>query len=1324
MRLLPISILGLLPFAAISEGFAQNGGLEPLALEEQLQNEDAASLARAAREQGDVTRGAIAFFTPYLACIKCHDPGGKKSPLGPDLTKPDDGVTDQHYVESLLYPSNAIKKGYESVVVITDRGRTLTGLLAEERTDALVLRDPAQDGKVITIPNENIDEQFHGKVSAMPTGLTNALAGRQQFLDLVRYLLEIAEKGAERARQLRAVASLYAARPLPEYEKHIDHAGMIAGLNQESFKRGQAIYERLCVNCHGTKDVPGSLPTSLKFASDKFKNGSDPYSMYQTLTKGYGMMVAQAWMVPKQKYDVIHYIREAYLKPYNTAQYIAINDSYLAGLPEGNTRGPEPSSAEPWISMDYGPNLIATYEVGSDATNFAYKGIAVRLDAGPGGVSQGQYWMLYDHDTMRVAAGWSGNGFIDWNAIMLNGKHAVHPRIVGEVHFANPTAPGWGNPEDGGFEDPRLRGRDDRPYGPLPREWAHYKGLYHFGNQVIVSYTVGGTDVLEMPSLHITGAGPAFARNMNIGPRDRDLTLQVARHPRGETLPDTASHSDIVVLGQLESAQVADASTPLRFDGATSIDVAGSDDMDMTHHDYSICARIKTRQGGTILCKTAPSGPWVPDGKTLFVRGGKLCFDIGWVGVVQSRRSVNDDCWHDVAMTWQHETGDVRLYVDGKTEGEGRLKPKGDTNGHVVRVGFTASNFPRQQSHFDGRISNVRFYRRALNDEEVAPNGSDTVNDNALAAHWEFDAVRGETVCDATGNHHDGNVVTGAGDTRREGAIVAGLSPAISGATWSTSDAGDLRLTIPASDTPLNFVLWLASPKNGDEAKSVVSTMTDTVSAIDLRPLTEGGPPRWPDKLTTQGIRGLDDGPFAVDTLTHPARNPWSCRMRFTGFDFLPGGKQAAVCSWDGSVWLVSGIAPELEDSAGKGPAKVSGDVADAAEPALFDLTWQRIASGLFQPLGLKIVDGRIYVACRDQIVILNDLNGDGETDFYENFNNDHQVTDHFHEFAMGLQTDAEGNFYYSKGARHAKTALVPQHGTLLRVSKDGLRTDIIAKGFRAPNGVCVNPDGTFFVTDQEGHWTPKNRINWVPGEGRFYGNFWGYHDVTDPSDDAMEPPLCWITNAVDRSPAELVWVDSKAWGPLNGVLLNTSYGYGKIYVVPHEKVGDRFQGGVCEFPLPPFPTGVMRGRFHPKNGQLYACGMFAWAGNQHQPGGFYRVRYTGKPVYLPIGLNARRDGMAVTFSGTLDRESATDARNWAVKTWTLHRSANYGSDHINEKPSKITRVTLSDDGRTVFLTIPDIRPTWCMEIKYSIKGAGGEFVDGKIHNTIHQLGD
>jgi hypothetical protein len=221
-----------------------------------------------------------------------------------------------------------------------------------------------------------------------------------------------------------------------------------------------------------------------------------------------------------------------------------------------------------------------------------------------------------------------------------------------------------------------------------------------------------------------------------------------------------------------------------------------------------------------------------------------------------------------------------------------------------------------------------------------------------------------------------------------------------------------------------------------------------------------------------------------------------------------------------------------------------------------------------------------------------------------------------------------------------------------------------------------------------------------------------------------MEPPLCWITNAIDRSPSEVLRVEGDAWGPLRGQLLSLSYGYGKIFIVPHERVGDQMQGGVSELPVRQVPTGLVRGRFHPTSGQLYACGMFAWAGTQQQPGGFYRVRYTGKPVYVPVGLGAERGGMAVTFSGPIDPKAASDASNFTVKAWSLKRTASYGSEHVGEHPLPVSGASLRSDGRTVFLEIPSIAPTTSMEIKYSLKGASGEAVDGVIHNTIHALHD
>lgn len=1318
-------------------------------LQDQLVSEGAASLAKAARAEGDPQRGAILFHQPYFACSKCHAVGQTATAgqsLGPDLTKLGNEVSAEHIVESVLEPSKIIRKGFEPVTVQTVDGKSIVGLLIENAGDKLVLRETSE-GKLITLKKAEIDEQVIGKTSIMPPGQANQLASRQQFLDLARYLIEIASGGSKRAQELQPPASLLVMQ-IPEYEKQVDHAAMIAEFDRpdvaaKAFKRGEAIYTRLCINCHGTKEQPGSLPTSLKFAEGKFKNGSDPFRMYQTLTHGFGLMAPQTWMVPQQKYDVIHYVRETYLKPHNASQFVRVDDSYLAGLPKGSTRGPAPSNIDAWSAMNYGPFMIATYEAtepkfaghfviedgkGGEIAlpNFAYKGIAVRLDSGPGGVSRGKHWSVFEHDTLRMSAAWSATpregepNFINWQGINFDGRHGAHPRLAGDVQIANPSGPGWAHPETGRFDDQRVIGRDGRRYGPLPRSWGKYRGLYQFGEQVVISYSVGETSVLEMPGIASTKTAPIFKRTFQVGSRPLAMTMLVASSPasgsRVEQIGiDSGNEKSQGSVAMLVSPPTAPQSR-VEFDGRTSLDVAKPEDFDLSNHDYSIVAQIKTKRGGSLFCQTKAGDAWVPDGKALFVRGGKLCFDIGWVGAVTSKANVADGNWHHVAMTWTQKSGRVRLFVDGKLDGEGTLKPKEMSAGNVVRIGFAATNFPEPQSYFDGELSELRFIQRDVSAELPAASEK-KLSDQSLIAHWRFDKADksqavSEVIADATDRGHVARRSNASAKSELT-TIAAGIAPQISGAEWLRGENGTLILKLPAGDEPLHFTLSTkALSQKTVEADDLVSLTQSPTE--DLSTLTHGGPRRWPEVLTSSVVLGAENGPFAVDVLNPPVSNPWLCQMRLTGFDFYPEGNRAAVCSWDGDVWLVS-----FDET--------SADSESGSSKTALPLKWQRIASGLFQPLGLKIVNGQIHVTCRDQLVVLRDFNGDGETDFYECLNSDHQVTEHFHEFAMGLQVDAAGNFYYAKSARHALTAVVPHHGTLLRVSPDGSKTDILANGFRAANGVCLNPDGSFVVTDQEGHWNPKNRINWVTpakaGEKpRFYGNMFGYHDVTDSSDAAMEPPLCWITNAFDRSPAELLWVTSDRWGPLKGSLLNLSYGYGKVFAVPFEEVDGVKQGGMIELPLPTFPTGTMRGRFHPTDGQLYLCGMFAWAGNAIQPGGFYRIRATGKPMFVPVELRATTRGMSMTFTEPLDHDAAKQVANYAVKTWSLKRTANYGSKHHDEQSLEITKATLSEDGKTVSLDIPKIEPTWCMEIKFTLKAANGELVHGTIHNTVHRL--
>ncbi len=217
-----------------------------------------------------------------------------------------------------------------------------------------------------------------------------------------------------------ALATAFLSGPATaEEETHVvDHPAFIASLetgNREFLDRGRVLYEAVCVNCHGTPEKPGTLPTALRFWEAPFKNGSDPRATYRTLTKGFNLMLPQNWMTPEQKYQVIHYVRETFLKDANPSQYKKVDASYLAGIEKETLPGPAPVTRalnRPYLKMNFGANMNYTFEVGPD--NIAYKAIAVRLDEGGDGITKGKAWLAYDHDLMRVAAIWTGDKFCDW----------------------------------------------------------------------------------------------------------------------------------------------------------------------------------------------------------------------------------------------------------------------------------------------------------------------------------------------------------------------------------------------------------------------------------------------------------------------------------------------------------------------------------------------------------------------------------------------------------------------------------------------------------------------------------------------------------------------------------------------------------------------------------------------------------------------------------------------------------------------------------------------------------------------------------------------
>jgi len=103
--------------------------------------------------------------------------------------------------------------------------------------------------------------------------------------------------------------------------------------------------------------------------------------------------------------------------------------------------------------------------------------------------------------------------------------------------------------------------------------------------------------------------------------------------------------------------------------------------------------------------------------------------------------------------------------------------------------------------------------------------------------------------------------------------------------------------------------------------------------------------------------------------------------------------------------------------------------------------------------------------------------------------------------------------------------------------------------------------------------------------------------------------------------------------------------------------------------------------------------------------------------------MHVVRGGLKLKFSEPLDPASVSAAAV-RVKAWDLKRTAGYGSKHFNERPWSVSNASLSADGLTLSLKIPDLQPTWGMEVSFDLRAMDGGPVQGRIHNTIHTTDD
>ena len=170
-----------------------------------------------------------------------------------------------------------------------------------------------------------------------------------------------------------------------------------------------------------------------------------------------------------------------------------------------------------------------------------------------------------------------------------------------------------------------------------------------------------------------------------------------------------------------------------------------------------------------------------------------------------------------------------------------------------------------------------------------------------------------------------------------------------------------------------------------------------------------------------------------------------------------------------------------------------------------------------------------------------------------------------------------------------------------------------------------------------------------------------------------MAKPVCWITNAFDRSPSELFWVTRTAGDRSKVRYLTSRTVMARSTWCLTKRSAAKCKAACVSYRFHSFPRVSCVGDFIRPTANSIAAACSPGRATRPNPVASTACVTPAKPPYLPIELNATKTGIKITFSGKLDPKTASDPKSYAIQTWSLKRSAGYGSKHYDEKAAKVT---------------------------------------------------
>ncbi|MDI9641599.1 PA14 domain-containing protein [Kamptonema cortianum] len=387
----------------------------------------------------------------------------------------------------------------------------------------------------------------------------------------------------------------------------------------------------------------------------------------------------------------------------------------------------------------------------------------------------------------------------------------------------------------------------------------------------------------------------------------------------------------------------------------------------------------------------------------------------------------------------------------------------------------------------------------------------------------------------------------------------------------------------------------------------------------------------------------------------------------------------------------------------------------------------QLISEDFYEPTALVAKGPWIYVGHRSGIDRIGDLNGDGIYEKKEKVTDAWHATN-YHAFTFGLlekdgylygalsvylytrEIDQKFNYIGMNGPNP------PYRGSAFKVEIATGKVEWLCGGLRTPNGLGWGPDGSIWISDNQGTWLPASKLIKLK-EGSFYGHYNSRQPGVEFPDGSVgslyaekpetPPNLYLIQNEISNSPTNPVTIPS---GEFKGQMWIGEITQGGINRVALDTVDGHVQGAIFRF-TQGLEGGVNRIAVDPKSGEIFV-GMiggpaeWSWRDTTF---GLQKLVPTGKSAFEMHSIQAIKGGFRVKFTRAVASNWLQNPENYLLSTWTYIPSPQYGGPKVNEQNLRVTKATPSRDGKFVDLMVDSLQEGYVVYFRINPKSTRGE---------------